>query len=178
MRLIILGMVVEEQWHKIVLLVIMLYFSLIFTTIILPMMWIHYKIPTTDYYLISVVVLFIGGVLFNTILSIKFRGKSEKLENGFPKSIVIKIFGWKLATCTALFFVMLSLTDNIKLNLYFVLLLMFGGYSWFCILQGYIHAKNDKEGKNSSLKQKSWLGRILYFCLALSLLLGYLQGLG
>lgn len=171
-------MVVEERWHKIVLLVIMLYFSLIFTTIILPMMWIHYKIPTTDYYLISVVVLFIGGVLFNTILSIKFRGKSEEIENGFPKSIVIKIFGWKLATCTALFFVMLFLTDNIKLNLYFVLFLMFGGYSWLCILQGYIHAKNGNGRKIEGKKQKSWLGKILFSGIALSLILGYLVGLG
>jgi hypothetical protein len=156
----------------------MLYFSLIFTTIFLPMKWIYYRIPTMDYYLISFVVMFIGGVIFNIILSIKFHGKREEIKNGFPKGIVLKIFGWKLAAYTVLFFVVVFLTSDIKSNLYFVLFLMFGGYSWFCILQGYIQAKNDKEGKNESLKQKSWLERILFFSIALSLLLGYLHGLG
>lgn len=171
-------MIVEKQWHKIALLGIMLYFSLIFTTAFLPMAWIHYSIPTTDYYLISFLLIFVGGVIFNIILSFKFRTNREGFENGIPKGTVLKIFGWKFVSYLILFFVMVFLTGDIKTYLYLFLFLMIGGYSWFCILKGYIQAKNDKEGKDDSIKQKSWLGRILFISIALSLLFGYLYRLG
>lgn len=51
--------------------------------------------------------------------------------------------------------------------------LMSGGYFWFCILQGYILAKNDYKDReiNNSI---TWQGKVLVFSIPLSLLLGYL----
>lgn len=171
-------MIVEKQWHRIALLGIMLYFSLIFTTVFLPMAWIHYSIPTTDYYLISFLLMFVGGVIFNIILSFKLRANREELENAFPKGMVLKIFGWKFVAYSILFFVMVFLTGDIKTYLYYFLFLMIGGYSWFCSLKGYVQAKNDKKGKDDSIMKNSWLGRILIISITLSLLLGYLYRLG
>jgi len=173
-----MGMLVEKQWHKVALLVIMLYFSLIFTTVFLPMAWIHSTILTTDYYIISFFLMFVGGVIFNILLSFKLRANREGFENSFPKGMVLKLFGWKFVAYSILFFVMVIITGDIKTYFYYFLFLMIGGYSWFCILKGYIQAKNDKEGKDDSKKKKSWLGRILFFSIILSLLLGYLYRIG
>ncbi len=164
----------EKQWHKVAFLIIMLYFSLIFTTIFLPMMWIYYRIPTIDYYLISLTIMFLGGVVVNFILFINFYNKREVLENGFPKGIVLKIFGWLSVGFTILFIMMVLLTGIMLTNLYYLLFLMFGGYSWFWILQGYIQAKNHKDKRRQSEKNNPWLGRILFISIAISLLLGYL----
>ncbi|MEZ7792195.1 hypothetical protein [Niallia circulans] len=167
-------MLVEKQWYKVAFLVIMLYFSLIFTTVFLPIAWIHYSIPTTDYYLISCLLMFVGGVIFNIILSFKLRANREGLENAFPKGMVLKIFGWKFVAYSTVFFIMMVITGDIKPYLYYFLFLMIGGYSWFFILKGYIQATTDKQGKDEGLRKKSWLGRILFFSIILSLLLGYL----
>lgn len=167
----------EKQWHKVAFLVIMLYFSLIFTTILLPIMWIYYRIPTTDYYLISLAIMFLGGIVFNSVSFINFYNNREVLEDGFPKEIVLKIFGWLTVGLTVLFIIRVLLTGDMLTNLYFILLLMFGGYSWFWILEGYIQAKNNKDKKRRSEKNTPWLGRVLFISIAMSLLLGYLYGL-
>lgn len=170
----ILGIVVEKGWHKIALIAITIYFSLIFTTILLPAMWIHYRIPTVDYFLNSFVIMFLGGVVFNTIVSIKFHATKGDLENGLPRGFVLKVFGGKLFAYMILFFVRASLTGDIIPNLYFMLFLMSGGFVWFCTLQGYIQAKNNKEKDENEDNYNPWLGRLLFLGIALSLLLGYL----
>ncbi|WP_134340106.1 hypothetical protein [Filobacillus milosensis] len=138
------------------------------------MMWIYYRIPTTDYYLISSVVMFLGGLILNIMLSVKFHHKSEELGNGFPRGIVLKMFGWLSIGYTTVFFVMVLLTSKIIPSLYFVIFLMTGGYSWFWTLQGYIHAKNNKEKYENGDSYNPWLGRLLFLGIALSLLMGYL----
>ncbi|WP_156289879.1 hypothetical protein [Oceanobacillus salinisoli] len=173
-----MGLIFEKQWHKMVVLLISLYFSLIFTTVFLPWMWTYYIIPTTDYYLISSVVMFFGGVVFNTVLFVNFHNKIIEIENGFPIGIVHKLFGWLILAYIILFFFMVFFIDNVIPILYFIIFLTIGGYSRFWILQGYIKAKNNKYKKSENLKHKSWLERILFFNIVLSLLLGYLHRLG
>ncbi|MFT4413431.1 hypothetical protein [Bacillus sp. UMB0728] len=169
-----MGIVVEKQWHKITLIAITIYFSLIFTTIFLPAMWIHYRIPTIDYYLNSFVIMLLGGVLFNIVLSTKYHAAKRDLDNGIPRGFVIKVFGGKLIAYMLLFVIMASLTGDIIPYLYLMIFLMSGGFVWFCTLRGYIHAKNNKEKGENEEYYNPWLGRLLFSGIALSLLLGYL----
>ncbi|WBX80336.1 hypothetical protein PD280_22675 [Virgibacillus salarius] len=168
-----MGKVIDFLWHKVAMLAMMFYYSLFFTTICLPLMLWHYRIQTTNYYILSVFTLFLGGMMFNIILSKIYPLKVEDLREGFPKRFVIIIlfgkFVFYLISCYAIF----VLTDNAVLSIYFLLFLMTGGYLWFCILRGYILARNNNEEReiNCSI---AWQGKVLLFSVPISLLIGYL----
>ena len=126
---------------------IMFYYSLCFTTICLPLMWWYYRIPTTNYYIFSVSTLLLGGLIFNIILSKIYPLKAKDLRRGFPRRFIITVFigmfTFYLISCSAIFI----FTDNTVLSVYFLMFLMSGGYFWYCILQGYILARNDHKGR-------------------------------
>ncbi|KAB8139164.1 hypothetical protein F9U64_01885 [Gracilibacillus oryzae] len=166
-----MGKVIDSLWHKLALLGLMIYYSGIFTTIYLPMMWLHYSIPAIDYYIFSLGILFSGGLIFNVILNI-YPIKEEELEECIPKYIVIRAFAGKFIAYIVLSLVILVLTDNFILSVYNLLFLLAGGFFWFCILRGYILAKNDY--KESELdKGITWQGRVMVFSIPISLILGY-----
>ncbi|MBL5766566.1 hypothetical protein B5V88_06325 [Heyndrickxia sporothermodurans] len=165
--------IIDFSWHKVAVIAIMFYYSLCFTTVCLPLMWWYYRIPTTNYYILSVSTLLFGGFIFNIILSKIYPLKAEDLRGGFPRRFIITVFigmfTFYLISCSAIFI----FTDNTVLSIYFLMFLMSGGYFWFCILQGYILAKNDYKDReiNNSI---TWQGKVLVFSIPLSLLLGYL----
>lgn len=165
--------IIDFSWHKVAVIAIMFYYSLCFTTVCLPLMWWYYRIPTTNYYILSVSTLLFGGFIFNIILSKIYHLKAEDLREGFPRRFIITVFigmfTFYLIPCSAIFI----FTDNTILSIYFLMILMSGGYFWFCILQGYILAKNDYKGREID-NSITWQGKVLVFSIPLSLLLGYL----
>lgn len=165
------GKVVDSLWHKLALIALMFYYSGIFTTICLPMMWLHYRIPAINYYIFSLCILILGGFVFNLILNICPISK-EELEEEFPKDFVISTFVGKFITYSLLSFIIFELTDNFIVSMYYLLFLITGGYFWFCILRGYILAK--KNYKVDEIDSGiSWQGRVMVFSIPLSLILGY-----
>lgn len=169
-----MGKIIDFSWHKIGMIAIMFYFSLCFTTICLPLIWWHYRIPTTNYYIFSVSGLLLGGLIFNFILSKIYPIKAEDLKKGFPKNFVIIVFVGKfilyLIFCSTIF----VLTDNVVLSIYSLLFLMSGGYFWFCILRGYILARNKYKGSSEINNSITWKGKVMVFSIPVSLYLGYL----
>jgi hypothetical protein len=165
------GKVIDSLWHKLALLAIMIYYSGIFTTICLPMMWLHYRIPAINYYIFSLGILFLGGVIFNLVLNI-YPIKEKELEEEIPKYFVISTFTGKFITYSLLSLTIFILTDNFIVSIYYLLFLMSGGFFWFCILRGYILAK--KNYKESEIKKGiPWQGKVLVFSIPISLILGY-----
>ncbi|WP_407272377.1 hypothetical protein [Radiobacillus sp. PE A8.2] len=166
-----MGKVIDSLWHKLALLALMIYYSGIFTTIALPMMWLHYRIPAINYYIFSLGILILGGVIFNVILNI-YPIKEEELEECVPKYFVIRAFAGKFIAYTILSLAIFVLTDNFILSLYLQVFLLAGGFFRFCILRGYILAKNDykESGINKGI---TWQGRVMVFSIPFSLILGY-----
>ncbi|GAA5416987.1 hypothetical protein Pryu01_02048 [Paraliobacillus ryukyuensis] len=168
-----MGKIIEFPWHKIGMIAIMLYFSLCFTTICLPLMWWYYKIPTSNYYFFSLCTLFFGGLIFNIILAKIYPIKAEELQKGFPKSFVIIVFLGKfilyLLFCSTIY----VLTNNVVLCIYLLMFLMSGGYFWYCILRGYILARNNYKGPeiNNSITSQ---GKVIVFSIPASLVIGYI----
>ncbi|GEM_PF-5282476 len=169
-----MSLIVKKHWHKIAFLLIMLYLSLAFATISLPLMWINYRVPNTHYYLFTSIVMFLGAGVFNLILFSLFHNKRDELKKGFPRLIMIRMLGWTLVAYIILFLLMFFIMGNLIYDLGFVLFLMIGGYCWFWILHGYIKVINGKDQENESVKHKPLLGKILFFSIILSLVLGYL----
>ncbi|GGJ55334.1 hypothetical protein [Virgibacillus salexigens] len=169
-----MGIVVEKLGHKLALVAIMTYFSSIFITICLPAMWINYRVHTIEFYIVSISIMFIGGIFFDIIIFNKFRDAKKDIEDGIPKSTVLKIFGGQLIASTIILLPVTVLTGEIIPNLYFILLLVMGGYCWFWILEGYIKANNKKNDYNDKDDYNPWLGRVLLIGIALSLMLGSL----
>jgi hypothetical protein len=170
----ILGIVVEKLWHKAAFIAIMTYFSLIFITICLPAMWINYRVHTIEFYIVSFSIMFIGGIIFDITIFNKYRDAKKDIEDGIPNSTVLKIFCWKLVASSFIFLPVAVLTGEIIPNLYFILLLIMGGYCWFWILEGYIQARNKKNDNSEEDAYNPWLERVLFKGIALSLVSGYL----
>ncbi|MCT2536852.1 hypothetical protein NC661_02995 [Aquibacillus koreensis] len=168
-----MGKIIDFFWHKVAMLAMMFYYSIFFTTICLPLMWWHYRIQTTNYYILSVFTLFLGGFVFNIILTKINPIKVEDIREGLPKSFVIKIFVGKFVLYLVSGYAIDVLTENVFLSIYFLMFLMSGGYLWFCILRGYILARNNNKDceLNSSI---TWQGKVLLFSVPISLLIGYL----
>lgn len=168
-----MGKIIDFSWHKVAMIAIMFYYSLCFTTVCLPLMWWYYRIPTTNYYIFSILTLLLGAFLFNITLSKIYPPKKEDLREGFPRrfifTVFIGMFTFYLICSSAIFI----FTDNTVLSIYFLIFLMSGGYFWFCILQGYILARNDYKGPEIN-NNITWQGKVLVFSIPLSLLLGYL----
>ncbi|MFD1037719.1 hypothetical protein ACFQ3N_04715 [Virgibacillus byunsanensis] len=166
-----MGKVIDSLWHKLALLALMIYYSGIFTTICLPMMWLHYRIPAINYYIFSLGILILGGVIFNVILNI-YPIKEEELEEKIPKYFVINTFAGKFIAYCLLSLTIFVLTDNFIVSIYYLLFLMAGGFFWFCILRGYILARKDN--KESEIEKGiTWQGRVMVFSIPISLILGY-----
>lgn len=112
----------------------------------------------------------IGGIVFNTILYFNYYNKSAELEHGIPTDFAFKVFGGKFISYILLICVAIPQINNIIPIIFFTLLLMSGGYTWFWVLQGYIHAKNGRLNVEST----PWIERALLVSIFLSLILGYL----
>ncbi|TXL64039.1 hypothetical protein FHP05_10140 [Cerasibacillus terrae] len=168
-----MGKIIEFAWHKIAMVAIMYYYSLCFTTLCLPLIWWHYRLQITNYYIISISTLLLGALILNTILAKTYPIKADELNKGFRKKMILNIFVGKFPLDLLFFTVILVLTDNVVLSLYFLLFLISGAYFWFCILRGYILARKNHKGSeiNNSIPLK---GKVLVFCIPVSLLLGYL----
>lgn len=168
-----MGKVIYFFWHKAAMIAMMFYYSLCFTTICLPLMLMHYRIQAENYYILSVFTLFLGGFVFNIILTKAKSIKVEDIREGLPKSFVITIFVGKFVFYLIFCYTMFELTDNTILSIYLLLFLMSGGYLWFCILRGYILAKNNNKNRemNSSI---TWQGKVLLLSVPIAWLIGYL----
>lgn len=168
-----MGKIIEFFWHKAVMIAMMFYYSLCFTTICLPLMLWHYRIQVANYYILSVFTLFLGGFIFDIILTKTKSTKVEHIREGLPKNLVIIIFLGKFIFYLLSSYVMFELTENIVLSIYFLLFLMSGGYLWFCILRGYILASNNN--KNRKMESSfTWQGKVLLFSVPISWLIVYL----
>ena len=119
-----MGKVIDFFWHKVAMLAMMFYYSLFFTTICLPLMWWNYRIQTTNYYILSVFTLFLGGFVFNIILTKIDPIKVEDIREGLPKSFVIKIFVGKIVIYLVSGYAIYVLTENVVLSIYFLMLLI------------------------------------------------------
>lgn len=168
-----MGKIIEFSWHKVAMVAIMYYYSLCFTTLCLPLIWWHYRLQITNYYIISIFTLLLGALIFNTILAKIYPIKVEEISKGFRIRVILNLFVGKLPLDLLFFNVILVITDNVVLSLYFLMFLTSGAYFWFCILRGYILARKNYKGSeiNNNIPLK---GKVLVFSIPVSLLLGYL----
>ncbi|MEN2465642.1 hypothetical protein [Ornithinibacillus sp. JPR2-1] len=169
-----MGFIVEKYWHKIALLGIIFCYFFMFSIICLPAMWTYYKVSIIDYFLATFVGLVSGGLVFNSLLLVKYHNKKEKIESGLPINFIIKIFCGKVVLYTLLLLVLELPINSFFPNLYFVLCLWSGGYFWYCVIRGYIWAKSNK-GKKYSDDYSPWIGRLLLIGIILSYLVGFLH---
>lgn len=168
-----MGLIVDKGWHKFALLILMCFFSFLFTMVFLPMVWVFFETPTGEFFFNSFVLFFLGGIVFNIIFTISYHAEKPELDKGLPIGFVLRVFCHKLILYAFLICVMASLTGNILLYVYMFLFLMFGGYAWYCVLRGYVKARIDYENNVEKGKLISWLEILLCIGIVLSLLIGY-----
>lgn len=173
MEVVRMGKMISSLWHKLVFFVLMLYLSGIFVTICLPIMWLHYRIPIIHYYTLSLGILFLGGMIFNIFLTNIYPIKEGEPKKEFSKGIVLKVFTGKFIIYSVLSLGILVFTGNFLLGIFYLLFLMIGGYIWFCILRGYINAKNNNGKGKDHEKGFTLQGRTLLFSIPISLIIGY-----
>ncbi|WP_222619002.1 hypothetical protein [Ornithinibacillus hominis] len=155
------------------LLALMYYYSVIFTTICLPIMWWYYDTPLIDYYVFNIGILFLGGIVFNMVFTKIYPFMEEEMKDSCPIKFILFVFGRILIFYSILCFTIFIITDNSVPFVYLLIFLMAGGYFWFCIIRGYILAKEDYT--DTEIKSGiPWKGKVLVFSIPVSMLLGYL----
>lgn len=127
-----------------------LFFAFIVTILFYPLATFYLNISSTDYFILSMFLVLLGGVLFDRAFIFFYfdLGKDvEKIEiMHYMAMFVAKLLAY-LVLGIAIFWV----KDNLFLSLYIPFLLFIGGFIWFIILTGFINEKKRKE-ENSEVR--------------------------
>lgn len=169
--------IVEKNWHKLGLIVCMFYLSAEVITVILPTMWIHYKIPILEYYSFSFGYMIIGAIFFDLLLISIYPRYREDLKSGeFPKRFIIIAFVGKIILFTILGTVTLIFTKEFILGIYSVVFPLFGGYIWFHLLRAYndikVNGKDQEKDKRKETRYK-WFQRITWTLTVIAIIGAY-----
>ncbi|KUP08452.1 hypothetical protein Q75_02850 [Bacillus coahuilensis p1.1.43] len=145
--------VIKKFSHKFFFFCMEFVYSAIFTVIFYPLALKHLDISLTNYFLLSMFILIIGGIFLDRgfiYMCISYDNEYNKISNVEWAAIIIT----ELVLYLILGIVIWFYKQDAFLAMYVPLFLFMGGWIWFAVLNGYLNAKESVEENGLKINTK------------------------
>ena len=133
-----------------------LLYSSLFTLIFYPLSFWNLELSTTDYLLLSLFLLALGGAFFERAFTYFYIDLDNDYE-ALNKIHYTAMFAGKMIAYIVTGIAIYYFKRDVFLSIYIPVFLLIGGWIWFSILKGYIKVKIERE-KDSELKITTKVG--------------------